>query len=744
MHPRMQAVPLSSTRTRALSLHVRRRRRLYISTYIISAAANDDADFGFELDGQRSESQSSSSSLSWLVEQQQRLTSSSEKEELEAEMAASVGLTLKESAFSAYQHQREQEDDEARFHFHRQLHACAERGDFVNAEGVMKQMNESGMLPGSKAFHALTLAYVKGGYGKGALGAIRTEVSKGVRPLPQTYAAVVLAFLREGDVETAQAVYASNRRAEGVGTEQSWKILTGALFARSGGGEVDGGVDGGVDVNVDAEVDAEVDGSVEDDGARTTTTLSSSSTRREEHNTSGYYERAMELLGEGEAQGLVPDRPLYERMIEAMCREGDVASARDRLVRMKKQGLVVEKKVLASVVTGFALAGMIDEAERGLVAMVRAPGIIEAGVIGAVNAVLLSYLREEDMGKEELAERISWVRGQMVVGGLSLDRKGVSLLLSASVLLEDVNVGKLAFDALWGQPATSGTRLMYVSDDCLGRFLHELSVVGDVESVGRCLDLIVSEGREIPGERGMRTFLTAWVEAAGAESKTQQVFIDGVCLDDQTLCVTDDAGNTMAVTKMTVKQLRAELSLRNQETRGNKAELIRTLKKARKAAEEGESSSEPADNKKKIDVIVSNVTWNAGTVSQRRSMESKVDANDDEEDDGVQDTELENDVENENDDDMALMSMDDTDDEDTFEYDDRISSIMRLRNATSRLGDGSSLDVGDPARCALTLANKAKLAAFRPTPEDLEFLRGLDGESESKSEALEALEALLL
>ena len=285
---------------------------------------------------------------------------------------------------------------------------------------------------------------------------------------------------------------------------------------------------------------------------------------------------------------------------------------------------------------------------------------------------------------------------------------------------------------------------MYVSDDCLGRFLHELSVVGDVESMGRCLNLIVSEGREIPGERGMRTFLTAWVEAAGAESKTQQVFIDGVCLDDQTLCVTDDAGNAMAVTKMTVKQLRAELSLRNQETRGNKAELIRTLKKARKAAEEGESSSEPADNRKKIDVIVSNVTWNAGTVSQRRSMESKVDANDDGEDDGVQDTELENDVENEHDDDMALLSMDDMDDEDTFEYDDRVSSIMRLRNATSRRGDGSSLDVGDPARCALTLANKAKLAAFRPTPEDVEFLRGLDSERESKSEALEALEALLL
>lgn len=599
---------------------------------------------------------------------------------------------MKESAFSSYQQQREKEDEESRFHLHRMLHAFAERGDFVNCESVIKQMNESNHLPGPKAFHTLILAYVKGGYAKGALGAIRTEVGKGIRPLPQTYAAVVLAFLREGDVDTAQAVYASNVRAEGVPVDQSWRILTGALFSRAADSEA-------------------------------------------------YYQNAMDLLRQGEAEGMTPDRPLYERMVEAMCREGDVESARDRLVQMKNHGFVVEKKVLSSVVTGFALAGRIDEAERGLVAMVRAPGVIEAGVIGAINAVLLSYLREEDMGKEELAERISWVRGQMVVGGLSLDRKGVSLLLSASVLLEDVNVGKLAFDALWGQPATSGMRLMYVTDECLAKFLHELSLAGDVESMGRCLDLIVSEGREIPESAaesaGGRTFLTAWIEAAGEESKTQQVYIDGVCLDDQTLCVTDDAGNPIAVTKMTVKQLRAELSLRNQETRGNKAVLIKTLKKARAAAAEGGSSgSEPADSKKKIDVIVSNVTWSSGTVMQRRSEESKQIEEEDEEGVDIDDeTDTVDDV-----DDESLLSLDDSDEEDTFEYDDRVSSIMRLRNATSRRGV-DELDAGHPICCTLALANKAKSAGFRPSAEDVEFLRGL--EEASDSDELRQLEQLI-
>ena len=178
---------------------------------------------------------------------------------------------------------------------------------------------------------------------------------------------------------------------------------------------------------------------------------------------------------------------------------------------------------------------------------------------------------------------------------------------------------------------------------------------------------------------------------------------------------------------MTVKQLRAELSLRNQETRGNKAVLVKTLKKARAAAAEGASTgSELADSKKKIDVIVSNVTWNSGTVLQRRSEESKQIEEEDEEGVDIDDeTDTVDDV-----DDEQLMSMDDSDDEDTFEYSDRVSSIMRLRNATSRRGV-DELDSGDPFRCTLALANKAKSAGFGPTAEDVEFLRGLEESSDS-------------
>ena len=49
------------------------------------------------------------------------------------------------------------------------------------------------------------------------------------------------------------------------------------------------------------------------------------------------------------------------------------------------------------------------------------------------------YLNQ-NLNKEELAERISKLRQLMIKGGMALDRKGYSLLLEASVHLEDPKV----------------------------------------------------------------------------------------------------------------------------------------------------------------------------------------------------------------------------------------------------------------------------------------------------------------
>lgn len=57
------------------------------------------------------------------------------------------------------------------------------------------------------------------------------------------------------------------------------------------------------------------------------------------------------------------------------------------------------------------------------------------------------YLRAK-LGKEELAERISMLRQLMIKGGMTLDRKGYSLLLEASVHLEDPKVRPTIYSLL--------------------------------------------------------------------------------------------------------------------------------------------------------------------------------------------------------------------------------------------------------------------------------------------------------
>ena len=51
----------------------------------------------------------------------------------------------------------------------------------------------------------------------------------GLQPLSHSYTAVIHGFLREGDIDRAEAVYASNRRA-GVASDTSWAAITTAFF----------------------------------------------------------------------------------------------------------------------------------------------------------------------------------------------------------------------------------------------------------------------------------------------------------------------------------------------------------------------------------------------------------------------------------------------------------------------------------------------------------------------------------
>ena len=148
-------------------------------------------------------------------------------------LARSVGLHLR--GRTTFKEGMENEEDPARFVYHRTLKAAAVGGAVNEAEAAVEEMARAGHVPGPRAYHALVCTYVRARHAEGALGAIRRCWEAGVTPLPETYAAVVAAAVSGGDLATAEAVVASNRRA-GVDCSRSWQHLVAALFR---GGQAD-------------------------------------------------------------------------------------------------------------------------------------------------------------------------------------------------------------------------------------------------------------------------------------------------------------------------------------------------------------------------------------------------------------------------------------------------------------------------------------------------------------------------
>lgn len=143
--------------------------------------------------------------------------------------AHSVGLGMHIRGRSAFKEGLTDEDDPARFLFHQSLSQAALAGNWAAAEAAVEEMAQAGYVPGPRAYHALVFSYVKARNASGALGSIRQCWDAGITPLPETYAAVVAAHVAVGDLDTAEAVCASNRRA-GVDCSKSWQQLVAALL----------------------------------------------------------------------------------------------------------------------------------------------------------------------------------------------------------------------------------------------------------------------------------------------------------------------------------------------------------------------------------------------------------------------------------------------------------------------------------------------------------------------------------
>lgn len=540
--------------------------------------------------------------------------------EADDSLARSVGLHLRGRA--TFKEGVLDEEDPARFLFHRTLKAAAMGGNWDEAEAVVEDMARAGNVPGPRAYHALVCAYVRAGYAEGALGAIRRCWDASLTPLPETYAAVVAAAVAAGDLDTAEAVVASNRRA-GVDCTRSWQHLVVALFK------------------------------------------------------AGQADKGMDVFAQGEAEGLRANEAMYEALMQHLCSVRDLESA-GRLLDLLRAGGAPQQghasKPLQPGIEHYSPL-ILAHAEHGdaqvassLMDELLSRGSFPATMLEVCYAVLEAQLRASKTMRD-VAAHVLHMKAVMLKNGVQPGARFFSAQLEAALRLEDLQAAISAFSGLRHR---STAVLERVTDDMLTQLLLGLSKAGLPADLHEILAVMCREGRPLPAaamvldEQGC-TILGAWVkqrqnnqtegvQQGPADTQAQDqvplasrtyLYIDGVRIDPKSLTCVDGLGATMAITRMGVRELRAELAARKVALSGNKKDLGKRVQKLRQIDDARASLQKLAGDQKpearKVAVIVTDTLWENGKLVEQSRYESEqeVEALQDDEGDDAQEWDME-------------------------------------------------------------------------------------------------------
>ena len=159
----------------------------------------------------------------------------------------------------------------------------------------------------------------------------------GIKPLPQTYACVLLAFLKEGDLDTAIAIYASNRRS-GLSAEASWRPLCTYLLNT-------GDFDQAMHL-----IEQVYSPKVVHLNGNCVNILHVIPHSR--HNICC-------LAMQGESDGLKADPRMLYAIIRALCQTGALKGCVERLKELCDSGHQPDKNILSTVVTAYAKSGKL-------------------------------------------------------------------------------------------------------------------------------------------------------------------------------------------------------------------------------------------------------------------------------------------------------------------------------------------------------------------------------------------------
>ncbi|KAK9823409.1 hypothetical protein WJX72_002547 [[Myrmecia] bisecta] len=437
------------------------------------------------------------------------------------------------------------ETDPERTEYNRQLGAAARQGRPSDAEAVLAAMQDAGLPPGPRAYHGLVYAYARANDAAGALAAVQREYQElrtfGLQPLAETYAVLIHALVAEGKVPEAHKVYESMQQA-GVNPRPGWLVLTCSLFSK------------------------------------------------------GHKELATKLVQQGLRNQWVPDSDLYEHIIRELCEQGKVEAAQATVFDMQARGVAPLPKHCNPVVRALSLAGTQSQALELLRQIPTGPNA------DTFNGLLEGLVHTKAVD----AESLNSLKAQMATAGQRANKRTWALLVEANLELMDCKAAMDCFGRMTSCMERGG-QTEALSDASLLQLLQLLSSKNMPEQITRVLRFIAAEKRRLPSSSEQqaphpedRTFLTEWLAAhrlemrtvankptAGLVAQNEEAArtreVEGVLIGAGDCAVNED-GSVISVSKLTVGQMRAELTARGLSVDGKRKDLYKRVQAARRNA----------------------------------------------------------------------------------------------------------------------------------------------------------------
>ncbi|XP_020540394.1 uncharacterized protein LOC105647778 isoform X2 [Jatropha curcas] len=355
-----------------------------------------------------------------------------------------------------------------RFSFMEELMERARNRDSVGVSDVIYDMVAAGLSPGPRSFHGLIVAHALNGDVEGAMQSLRRELSTGIRPLHETFIALIRLFGTKGHATRALEILSAMEKLN-YDIRFAWIVLVEELVKNK------------------------------------------------------YLEDANKVFLKGAKGGLKGTDELYDRLIEEDCKVGDHSNALEISYEMEAAGRMATTFHFNCLLSVQATCGIPEIAFATFKNMEYGEAYMKPDT-ETYNWVIQAYTRAESYDRvQDVAELL----GMMVEDHKRLQPnvRTYALLIECFTKYCVVREAIRHFRAL--RNFEGGTKVLHNEGnfgDPLSLYLRALCREGRIVELLEALETMAKDNQPIPPRamilsRKYRTLVSSWIEPLQEEAE---------------------------------------------------------------------------------------------------------------------------------------------------------------------------------------------------------------------------------